>query len=152
MAIEGWYFKIVDQAEQHPHAIIPGGFLGADPHAFDVRIAGNHFHESGMTLNIDSESIQVRGQVEFGPFYKWPVRLVSPGAMGPYALTPFMECYHGMLSMRHTLAGELSFNHQPPIRYSGGLGYCEKDRGRSFPAAFCTRRTKDRCSNASRKR
>ncbi|HTP08688.1 MAG TPA: hypothetical protein VMP08_10580, partial [Anaerolineae bacterium] len=34
---EGWYFKLVDAAEQHVHAIIPGVFLGKDrstSHAF----------------------------------------------------------------------------------------------------------------------
>ena len=34
----------------------------------------------------------------------WPVKVTSPGAMGPYAFVPFMECYHGVVSMDHTPA------------------------------------------------
>src|SRR5512143_3003640 len=28
---EGWYYKLVDAAEQHIHAVIPGVFLGEAP-------------------------------------------------------------------------------------------------------------------------
>lgn len=160
---EGWYFKIVDGAEKQPWAIIPGVFLGPDSHAFiqmldgargvghyirfdikdfhaerdrlEVQIAGNRFSESGFELNINSDTIKAQGRIEFGAWSKWPVRWFSPGAMGPYALTPFMECYHGMLSMCHTLSGTLDIN-GARTEYKDGLGYCEKDWGRSFPEGY----------------
>ena len=31
---EGWYFKVVDAEGTQPYALIPGVFLGTDPHAF----------------------------------------------------------------------------------------------------------------------
>lgn len=48
IAFEGWYFKIVDAAGSGPLALIPGVFLGNDPHAFiqvlDGRLGEAHYH------------------------------------------------------------------------------------------------------------
>ena len=65
----------------------------------------------------------------------WPVRTVSPGAMGPYAFVPFMECYHGVVSFGHGLSGSLTLGDQT-WDMAGGRGYIEKDWGKGFPAGY----------------
>ena len=62
----------------------------------------------------------------------------APGAAGEfpdvYKRQP-MECRHGIISMRHTLFGEVVLNGKT-IDFSGGLGYIEMDAGRSFPKSY----------------
>lgn len=65
----------------------------------------------------------------------WPKPWYSPGIMGPFAFVPFMECYHGIVSMNHHLTGYLDINNEK-VDFTGGRGYLEKDWGRSFPAAY----------------
>lgn len=164
---EGWYVKLVDAAREQPYALIPGVFLGDDRHAFiqvldgragtaayhrfpiesfaaardvfDVRIAGNRFSASGISLDIDGEKStagqSVRGEVHFGEFFPWPVKPLSPGIMGPYSFVPFMQCNHGILSLDHDLSGELDVE-GCVTQFAGGRGYMEKDWGRSFPAGY----------------
>ena len=55
--------------------------------------------------------------------------------MGWYSYLPIMECYHGILSMNHSLSGELSLNGEN-INFNSGLGYIEKDWGRNFPQSW----------------
>ncbi|WP_051539215.1 tocopherol cyclase family protein [Prolixibacter bellariivorans] len=55
--------------------------------------------------------------------------------MGPYAFVPFMECYHGIVSMDHSIGGNLLLDGED-IDFTGGRGYTEKDWGRSFPSAY----------------
>jgi hypothetical protein len=55
--------------------------------------------------------------------------------MGPFSYVPFMECYHGIVSLRHDLTGVLDIN-GAPVSFDGGTGYAEKDWGRSFPSAW----------------
>jgi hypothetical protein len=52
--------------------------------------------------------------------------------MGWYAYVPTMECFHGILSMDHSLDGEIEFNGSN-YDFVGGRGYIEKDWGRNFP-------------------
>jgi hypothetical protein len=55
--------------------------------------------------------------------------------MGPYTFAPFMECYHGVLSFDHSIAGSLSIN-GAAYDFTGGRGYIEKDWGQAFPKAW----------------
>ena len=55
--------------------------------------------------------------------------------MGWYAFVPFMECYHGILSLDHRIRGELQLDEQR-INLENGRGYLEKDWGKSFPQAY----------------
>jgi len=55
--------------------------------------------------------------------------------MGWYSFVPFMECYHGLVSMNHDLEGSLTINNQL-ADFSEGKGYSEKDWGRSMPSAW----------------
>jgi tocopherol cyclase len=160
---EGWYFKAVD-AGGEAIAIIPGvamprggthyafvqinrtggrsawfeypfeRFSSAHRH-FELRIGGNRFSEEGLELDLDGEAGRVTGSLSFGPIAPWPVTLFAPGIMGPYRFAPFMECYHGVVSMDHSVDGTLVIDGEEQA-VDGGRGYIEKDWGRSFPRAW----------------
>lgn len=111
----------------------------ADRETFDVRIGRSRFQRCGISLDIEAgetDSPQsVRGTVHFGPWNGWPVTLGSPGVMGPYSFAPFMECKHGILSMDHSLSGQLVVDDTRTC-FAGGRGYIEKDWGRNFPSGY----------------
>jgi tocopherol cyclase len=102
---------------------------------FDVRIGPNHFGSTGMTLDLDDLGSRIVGQVAFRGVHPWPVTPLNPGAMGPFAYLPWMECYHGVMSFDHALDGTLLVDGEPMV-WDGGRGYIEKDWGRSFPKAW----------------
>jgi tocopherol cyclase len=162
---EGWYYKLVDRQGRYPIAVIPGVSMERDGqcHSFiqillgeekkscycryeiddfqgsarklDITLAENRFTDKGLSLNVTGPDISARGEIEFGPLAPWPATLGSPGAMGWYAFVPFMECYHGIISMDHALWGSLLVNGRE-MDFSGDRGYMEKDWGRSFPSAW----------------
>ena len=158
---EGWYYKIVDNSQNNAFAIIPGiamdingnkqSFiqvldgknLKADyfkfnsedfkptPRKHDLCIAENHFSKTDISLNLPN----LKGKLKFKNLSPWSNSFLSPGIMGPYSFVPFMECYHGIISMNHDIEGSLVFNGQQ-ISFDNGKGYMEKDWGHSFPEAY----------------
>lgn len=160
---EGWYYKLIDLSQQRRLAVIPGVFLSQDPHAFvqvldgatgattyhryrieefwaaedrfEVHIGPNRFTMNGITLLIDRPDQQITGELTFGSVTPFPVSLASPGIMGWYAWVPFMQCYHGVVSLDHTIYGSLTVD-GVEVDLTDGRGYGEKDWGRSFPEAW----------------
>jgi hypothetical protein len=162
---EGWYLKLVDATCKHRVALIPGvampavgkreafvqvldGTSGksaylpfpqaafrADTRAFDVSIHAQRFSRSGVAVDLRSGALRVAGSVRFGPLAPWPHRRRSPGAMGPFAYAPNMECYHEVVSFGHSLEGSLELG-DTTVDFTGGRGYIEKDWGRSFPSDY----------------
>ncbi|MCX5977135.1 MAG: tocopherol cyclase family protein [Coprothermobacterota bacterium] len=55
--------------------------------------------------------------------------------MGPFAFIPFMECYHGVLSLDHSIGGTLHWG-EKAIDFHHGRGYTETDYGQAFPRAW----------------
>lgn len=101
----------------------------------DLRIGPNRFTAERLMLDIDAPDRIVRGQLHFKGLNPWPVTIASPGIMGWYAWVPFMETYHGVVSLDHEIRGALTIDGRM-IDWTGGRGYIEKDWGRSFPAAW----------------
>jgi hypothetical protein len=160
---EGWYYKLISADSTRRYAIIPGVILGDEGHAFvqvldgvtgqsayhiyphrafwasqrtfEVHIGPNRFTESTIVLDIDRPEGHIAGQLTFEGLTPWPVSALSPGIMGWYAWVPGMECYHGVVSLNHTIQGTLTIDHST-VRFDDGLGYIEKDWGQSFPAAW----------------
>ena len=162
---EGWYYRILNPAEERRYAIIPGIILGAKGHAFiqvleghtrrsayhefpleafqadrqrlEVRIGDNLFTREGVRLALDRPGPlgSLRGQLAFEGGRPWPVRWYSPGIMGWYAWVPTMECYHGVLSFDHAIQGELVVDGESHS-FTGGRGYIEKDWGKAFPEGY----------------
>ncbi len=160
---EGWYYKIVDRPKKHSFAIIPGFSSGEPAQAFiqifdgltnqynfvsypleeftyhneffEVSIGENYFSQDKIKLGIENQQLQIEGEISFSNHIPWPVTRFTPGAMGPFAFLPRMECSHGVLSFNPKVSGKL-FVDSSPIIFDGGKGYIEKDWGRSFPQAW----------------
>lgn len=160
---EGWYYKLISAGGTERYAIIPGIILGSDGHAFvqvlngatgqsayhrypiedfwastkefNITIGPNRFRRDQIHLDIDRTDGQVSGELRFHNLTRWPVTLLSPGIMGWYAWVPAMECYHGVVSLNHTISGSLHLDGKL-VDFDQGLGYIEKDWGQSFPSAW----------------
>ena len=103
--------------------------------SFEIRVAENLFTADQISLSIDDDLEQIEGSLSFSKLSPWPVQFFSPGAMGWFAWVPFMECYHGVVSMDHAISGQLIRNSQA-MDFTGGRGYIEKDWGKQFPSAW----------------
>jgi hypothetical protein len=107
----------------------------ASSNQFMIKINKNYFSDERLQLDLDDEGQQIRGEIQLGELKPWPVSLLSPGVMGPYRFAPFMQTYHGVLSLDHTLDGSLMIQNNQ-VNFSGGRGYIEKDWGKTFPRAY----------------
>jgi hypothetical protein len=158
---EGWYYKMINRDNNAAIAVIPG--IGMDSTGrqqafvqvldginqkseyhkfeasafkpasgnFELHIGANYFSQETISLDLPD----LKGRLEFEHQVAWPKKWYSPGIMGPFTFVPLMECYHGILSMDHSIKGVLTF-HGRDIDFSGGAGYMEKDWGHSFPSAY----------------
>lgn len=102
-----------------------------DPDKHEVRIGESVFTESYADIQLP----HARGKIELIDTTPWPSELGAPGVMGWYSFVPAMQCYHGVVSLNHFLAGQLTFEGQT-FDMSGGKGYIEKDWGSSFPKCW----------------
>lgn len=97
---------------------------------FQIRMGACRFHKEGIFVEIEEDGLSLHGKVHYGAFT--PLR---SDIMGPFRFFAGMECAHGLISMGHTLKGQLMLNGES-MDFSGGRGYIETDRGRSFPSAY----------------
>ncbi len=96
-----------------------------------LQVGQSRFSPAGVRLQIVEKGLEVRGELRYGPLtaLRWDI-------MGPFRLAePLMQCYHGVLSLRHGLSGQLAVNGKT-LNFDGGTGYIETDRGRSFPRDY----------------
>ncbi len=100
-----------------------------------INIGKNHFSDTSVKLDIADDLRPIKGKIKMDKLNPWPVSFFSPGAMGWYAFAPFMECYHGVVSLDHKIDGNLLVNGNQ-ISFNKGRGYIEKDWGKSFPSAY----------------
>ncbi len=158
---EGWYYKFLNRDETKAFAVIPGIAMDgagnrhsfvqildgkrktSEYHKFDfesftasadrflVSIGNNRFSENSLSLDLPGFA----GKLFFSGNVPWPKSWRSPGIMGPYSFVPFMECYHGIISMDHAVGGSLRCEGEE-IDFAGGRGYIEKDWGTSFPKGY----------------
>lgn len=158
---EGWYYKIINDLETMALAIIPGVSIGREEpdHAFIqvldgfnaksyyysfsaeefeaddkeliLKIGNNYFSKSLIKLDLP----EFKGQIKLKDHFEIPSSMFSPGIMGWYSFTPFMQCYHGIVSMYNTLEGSMNC-HTVDYEFLQGIGYIEKDWGTSFPRCW----------------
>lgn len=103
--------------------------------AFDVSIGTSHFQIDHIQFDIDDEQGKIIGELRFKNQHPWKRTLFAPGVMGPFGWLPFLECYHGICSLDHSIEGSLNIYGQE-IDFTGGRGYIEKDWGQSFPTGY----------------
>ena len=158
---EGWYFKVLNADGSKAFAFIPGIAMDKEGNKqsfvqvlngrkktalyykfpasdftpssteFYVEVNTNRFSSSSISLNLPGAI----GTLTFTGNRPWPNSFFSPGIMGPFSFVPFMECYHGIVSMDHSISGKLVIDDEE-IDFENGRGYIEKDWGRSFPSAY----------------
>jgi len=109
--------------------------FSADSKKFDVRIGGNHFWDGGVEVDLHNETTSLKASLRFEHIEKYPTTFFHPGIMGPFSFVPGMECYHGIVNIRHTIVGTMTYN-GTTLDMTGGEGYIEKDWGKSFPQAW----------------
>lgn len=130
------FIQVLDgMTSQVTYHRFPVGDFNASKKVFEIRINDNCFNENGITLNLDDSGQRVLGRVSIGKLTPWPVKAWSPGVMGPYRFAPFMQTYHGVLSLDHAIHGGLTIDSRE-VDFAGGRGYMEKDWGRTFPRAY----------------
>jgi tocopherol cyclase len=158
---EGWYFKQISGDHENMAAFIPGISLSRDSHAFvqhidglhgrtsyfrfplstfksnknkfEIEIDKNYFSDREIVLDLKDQACAISGKLRFSETTGFPVSLFSPGIMGWYSYVPFMECYHGVVSVNHSVQGTIKVN-DTLLPFDHGKGYIEKDWGRSFPS------------------
>lgn len=131
----GYYFK--HQKGDKTLCIIAGKsnskkFIQIITENFSVQVPytnQNSFTKKGIKLNIHTEEITLTGEIKYGELS--PIKY---DIMGLFKYFP-MECSHGIVSMYHRLTGQVQLNGEI-IDFTGGVGYIEKDSGRSFPASY----------------
>lgn len=160
---EGYFFKLVSEDNKNAISIIPGICLNEeDSHAYIqildtngrsyyikyalkefsynsktlfIQIGENIFTQSYVRLNITEDNLTLCGIIWFDNLQTVDNKWWRPGIMGPFRFVPYMECYHGVISMNHNLKGTLILNHKP-IKFTDGKGYIEKDWGTNFPKGY----------------
>lgn len=153
---EGWYFK--QQSKEDSIALIPGINISKDGNKYafiqiiteekaynvnydfkdfsisddklTIKIKDNIFSTKGLILNIKSKDINIKGRLIYSN-----ITPIKGDIMGPFAYFPFMECFHGVLSLNHEVNGTLTVNNKEII-FNNDFGYIEKDWGRSFPKRY----------------
>jgi hypothetical protein len=130
------FIQVFDsEADEVRYHRFPFGDFNPSRDSFEIQIGSNFFSANRVELAIDDALGKLEARLNFNNLSPWPVRIYSPGAMGWFAWAPFMETYHGVVSLDHEIDGFLQIdgkNHD----FSGGKGYIEKDWGRKFPSAW----------------
>ena len=103
-----------------------------DANSYQLKLGKNYFSLERVLLDFEHEHLNVKGEIITNNLNPWPVSLIERGCMGWYGYIPTMECFHGILSMNHTLNGHLDIN-KDRISFDHGKGYIEKDWGKNFP-------------------
>lgn len=162
---EGWYYKMTSP-EGGRLALIPGISLNREEsHGFiqildgttgdssycpfpleEVRFSSRPFSVSLGRNRFSLEEIilgdrtPLEGSVRISSLRPYGATLARPGIMGWYRYLPAMECYHGLVSTGHDVAGRFrgSLDSSPEREwdFSRSRGYIEKDWGSSFPSSY----------------
>ena len=102
---------------------------------FALRIGENTFGPAGISLGVESPEGRISGDLLFSSPRPFPGKWYNPGIMGPFSFIPFMECYHAIIHLCHTLHGTVELDGET-MDFEGGTGYIEKDYGNSFPQTY----------------
>ncbi len=159
---EGWYFK--QSSEDGALVVIPGVFRGADSSGdtafiqliygspprshyitypiyefschsrrFELCIGGNRF--STKDVQLDIPQIGLSAKLHYTDHMPLRTNMFSPSIMGPFSYIPGLQCNHGVLSLWHSVQGEMCCNGEK-MTFNNADGYIEKDWGEAFPESW----------------
>lgn len=144
---EGWYFK--HQNSDKTICIIPGVSnekcfiqvitnetsynVDFDKKSFSnnghIKIGDNIFSFNSINVKISESNFKMTSQLEYTG-----ITALKTDIMGFFKYFP-MQCRHGIISMYHKVNGYIVINNEY-IKFKDGIGYIEKDSGRSFPKEY----------------
>lgn len=158
-SFENWYFKLVDEEKEITLGIlvemnttkkgkealiqVMGNTINDEVCIYypvesvktgeeEIQIGDNVLGLNQIILNIEKEDFGLKGELALNHHKRLKQSLWIPGLMGPYKYLPFLESYHEVISLQHTLTGSLWLNNKQII-FNEGKGYIEKDWGKSMP-------------------
>lgn len=124
---------ITGKTSYHSYPIEDFSF-GTERH--QVKIQNNYFSTDKIVLNISDGDVQLFGEINMLNTTKYSDRKFGRrDIMGWYRKLPFLECYHGVVSLTHELEGKIELNGQVSD-FTSGKGYIEKDWGSSMPSSW----------------
>lgn len=101
---------------------------------FAIRIGDNYFSKDRVILDIQDDSTSIKGDIYISDRVNLSLnKKRKKGIMGWYRFVPFMQCYHGVVSLNHNLNGIIIKDHKI-FNFDNGRGYIEKDWGKSMPS------------------
>jgi len=109
---------------------------------FEVTIGPNRFSLSGLSIDLEDTEGRVKAELEYGTVTPLSRRFPWLGTMGPFSFVPFMECYHGVASLDHSVDGFMTVrgtgenSQERTLRFLEGRGYIDKEWGRSLPRSW----------------
>lgn len=157
---EGWYVRImnnnlhfavilgISRNEDFPHAFIqindgihntssyftyPIEDFIAHKDAFIIRIGDNVLTEKGIFIDVEDDDMKLVLEGRFSDY----TPLKNKCIMGPLRFLPKLECYHCVVSTKHTIQGEIHVlqknTHEEYHDVLHADVYIEKDYGTSMP-------------------
>lgn len=153
---EGWYFRIIGEEsfsfiagksknKSDSHAFIqfvgetaeyfrfPLSDFSFDKKDMTIKIKDNCFSLSELMINLKNNEAEIKCNLKLDNHKKFRKSLFSPSIMGPFSYFP-MSCNHAVISLHSEVSGTLEINGQQ--KTVQGLGYIEKDYGKSFPENY----------------
>lgn len=107
----------------------------ASKNELDVSIGKCRLTAKGLSLDFCSGNTKLCGSLQFSKFEKYPKALLSPGIMGPLSFNPFMPVHHAIISLNHTVNGDITINGKL-YNLQEAKGYIEKSWGRFYPKSW----------------
>lgn len=100
----------------------------SNPNEFRVLLDNNQFSSRGIKANIDFDDFNVNCDIKYADLTQ------CKDILGPFKHIP-LQCNHSILSLTHDLSGYIIID---GTKYSlnDGVGYIEKDFGKSFPKKY----------------
>lgn len=136
------YIQVVTNSNSYKFKFDYSEF-SAKKDCLNVKIGNNIFSEDGCSVDLVNKDVYVKATFKYSKFEK-----IQGDIMGIFSHFPFMQCSHGVISMRHNVSGSYVVNNTETF-ISGGVGYIEKDSGRSFPSKYLWLQANDFSSDLS---
>ncbi len=107
----------------------------ATSNPFCVTIKDNVFKEDYIKINIEDNNNSIFGELYYTNLKRLRKSFFEPNIMGYLSYLPKKECNHHIVSVNHKVNGSIIFNDKL-ISFEKGIGYIEKDWGKSFPSEY----------------